>query len=295
MAHFLVYLLVYPFILLVSVLPFRILYLLSDAIYFLVFYILGYRKKVVLSNLKIAFPEKSEQELKIIRKNFYHHFVDLFMEMIKTFTISNEEILKRFHLVNKDELTIFMNKHKNVLLMSSHYANYEWLFSLNLLVKHHGFGAYKKVKNKYFDNFIKKSRGRFNSELVSTKEFLNKVAENDAKEIKCIYGLLSDQSPRLNKTHHWTNFFGVKVPVFTGAEMLSKKYNYPVIYIDTIKIKRGFYEARMQILTENPREVPDYEISDLFMRRLEEKIKKKPEYYFWTHNRFKHVKKNSGA
>lgn len=295
MIHFLVYILVYPIILLVSILPFPLLYLLSDGIYFLLFYGIGYRKKVVYENLKIAFPEKSHEELKKIRKNFYHHFVDIFMEMIKTFTISNEEILKRFKLTNKEELAEFIGKHKNILLMSSHYANYEWLFSLNLLVNHHGFAAYKKVNNPYFNNFIVKSRGRFNSTLIPTKEFMKRVADNDASGENYIYGILSDQSPRLGKTYHWSNFFGLKVPVFVGTETLSKKYNYPIIYMDTYKVKRGYYETTMSVLAENPREIPDYEITDLFMKKLEDKIRKQPEYYFWTHKRFKHVHKNKSS
>ena len=260
MIHFLVYILVYPIILLVSILPFPLLYLLSDGIYFLLFYIIGYRKKVVYDNLKIAFPEKSDEELKKIRKKFYHHFVDIFMEMIKTFTISNEEILKRFKLTNKEELAEFMGKHKNILLMSSHYANYEWLFSLNLLVTHQGFAAYKKVNNPYFNNFIVKSRGRFNSTLIPTKEFMKRVEKNDASGEDFIYGLLSDQSPKLDKSYHWSTFFGVDVPVFVGTETLSKKYNYPIIYMDTYKVKRGYYETTMHVLAENPREIPDFDL-----------------------------------
>jgi len=289
--QFLAYILVYPFIMLLSILPFRILYFISDCFYYLIYYIIGYRKKTVLYNLKLAFPKKSDKEIKTISKKFYHHFVDLFLEMIKTFTISNEEILKRFYLTNKEELTTFLNKHQNVLLMSSHYANYEWLFSLNLSINHNGFGAYKKLKNNYFDKLIRKSRGRFNTQLVSTKEFFRTVDQNDAKQIPCIYGLLSDQSPRVEKTHHWSEFFGVKVPVYTGTEMLAKKYNYSIIYMKTAKVKRGYYQTTMHILSETPTKVPDYQISDLFMQKLEGQIIKKPEYYFWTHKRFKHKDK----
>ena len=288
MLHFLAYILVYPLIILISILPFRILYLLSDLIYLLFFYVIGYRKKIVFENLKIAFPEKSDSELKILRKKFFHHFVDLFLETIKTFTISNREIIKRFSLTNKEDFTKFTNKHQKILLMSSHYANYEWLFSLNLFIDHHGFGAYKKVKNKYFDSFIRKSRGRFNSQVVPTKEFLGTVEKNHTKKIPCMYGLLSDQSPKIGQTRHWTEFFGVKVPVYTSCEMLAKKYNYPIIYMNTEKIKRGYYETTMHVLSENPREISDYQITDRFIKNLEEQIKKQPEYYFWSHKRFKH-------
>jgi KDO2-lipid IV(A) lauroyltransferase len=243
-----------------------------------------------MGNLKIAFPEKSDAELKKIMKEFYHHFLDVFMEMIKTFTISDEEILKRFKLTNQEELDAFMGRNDNVLLMSSHYANFEWLFSLNLRIKHNGFAAYKKVNNKYMNNFIVRSRSRFNSTLVPTKELIATLGENDSKGINCIYGMLCDQSPKLTKTYHWSDFFGVQVPVISGTEMLAKKYNYAVMYIETTKVKRGFYETKMGILSENPREVPDFEITDLFMKKLEAQIRKNPAYYFWTHKRFKHMK-----
>jgi len=290
MFQFLAYILMYPLRGLISILPFRVLYLFSDFLYLLLYHVIGYRKKVVMGNLKIAFPEKSKEELTVIMKKFYSHFLDVFMEMFKTFSISNEEIHKRFKLTNPEELGDFMGRHSNILLMSSHYANFEWLFSLNLKVDHHGFAAYKKVNNKYFNNYIVRSRSRFNTTLIPTKEFITALGENDKKDQNNVYGMLIDQSPKLHKTYHWTNFFGVEVPVITGTEMLAKKYDYAVMYIETTKIKRGFYETKMEILSENPREVPDFEITDLFMKKLEAKIRKEPEYYFWTHKRFKYAR-----
>lgn len=288
MVHLLAYVLAYPFVVIISILPFRVLYGLSDMLYVILYRLIGYRKKVVLSNLKIAFPEKSDQELKEIMKKFYGHFLDMFMEMLKTFSISNEEILKRFKLTNPEDLNAFMARHKNILLMSSHYGNFEWLFSLNLRVDHHGFAAYKKVKNKYFNDYVVRSRSRFNTTLVPTKELIAKLDDNDKKGQKNIYGMLIDQSPKLQKTYHWSNFFGVEVPVITGTEMLAKKYDYAVMYIETTRVKRGYYEAKMEILSENPGELPDFEITDRFMKKLEAQIRKEPAYYFWTHKRFKH-------
>ena len=280
----------YPLIVLISILPFRILYLFSDFLYLLLYHVIGYRKKVVMGNLQIAFPEKSKEELTVIMKKFYSHFLDIFMEMFKTFSISNEEILKRFKLTNQEELDDFMGRHENILLMSSHYANFEWLFSLNLRVDHHGFAAYKKVNNKYFNNYIVRSRSRFNTTLIPTKELIAALGENDKKDQNNVYGMLIDQSPKLHKAYHWTKFFGFESMSVTGAEMLAKKYDYAVMYIETTKIKRGFYETKMEILSENPTEVPDFEITDLFMKKLEAKIRKEPEYYFWTHKRFKYAR-----
>ena len=245
-----------------------------------------------MNNLRIAFPEKSEKELKVIMKKFFSHFIDIFMEMIKTFSISNEEILKRFRLTNPEELEAFMGRNKNILLMSSHYGNFEWLFSLNLRVDHNGFAAYKKVKNKYFNNYIVRSRSRFNTTLIPTKQIIPELSKNDKKGISSVYGMLIDQSPKSKKAFHWTTFFGKEVPVITGTEMLAKKYDYAVMYIETTKVKRGFYETKMEILTENPREVPDFDITDLFMKKLEAHIRKEPAYYFWSHKRFKHMREN---
>jgi len=292
MIHFIAFILLYPLIVFISILPFRVLYFVSDIVFLLLYYVVGYRKKVVMNNLRIAFPEKSEKELKVIMKKFFSHFIDIFMEMIKTFSISNEEILKRFRLTNPEELEAFMGRNKNILLMSSHYGNFEWLFSLNLRVDHNGFAAYKKVKNKYFNNYIVRSRSRFNTTLIPTKQIIPELSKNDKKGISSVYGMLIDQSPKSNKAFHWTTFFGKEVPVITGTEMLAKKYDYAVMYIETTKVKRGFYETKMEILTENPREVPDFEITDLFMKKLEAHIRKEPAYYFWSHKRFKHVKEN---
>ncbi len=293
MIHFIAFLFIYPIIFLISILPFRVLYIVSDCIFLFLYYVIGYRKKVVMNNLKIAFPEKSEEDLKRIMKEFFRHFIDIFMEMIKTFSISNEEILKRFHLTNPEELDAFMARNKNILLMSSHYGNFEWLFSLNLRVDHNGFAAYKKVKNKYFNNYIVRSRSRFNTTLIPTKKLISELDKNDKKDIRSVYGMLIDQSPKKNKIYHWTTFFGKEVPVITGTEMLAKKYDYAVMYIETKKVKRGYYETKMEVLTENPRDIPDFDITDLFMQKLEAQIRKAPEYYFWSHKRFKFMKKET--
>jgi KDO2-lipid IV(A) lauroyltransferase len=116
------------------------------------------------------------------------------------------------------------------------------------------------------------------------------LGENDKKGTRSVYGMLVDQAPKPGKTYHWSDFFGVEVPVITGTEMLAKKYDYAVMYIETTKVKRGFYETKMEVLSENPRDVPDFGIMDLFMKKLEAKIRKQPEYYFWTHKRFKYMR-----
>jgi KDO2-lipid IV(A) lauroyltransferase len=289
----LVFILVYPIIWLLSILPMRVLYFISDGIYILLYYVIGYRKKVVRNNLLLAFPEKSEMERLDIEKKSFRHFVDIFVEMIKSFTISKKEISKRFTYKNLETIDEFYNNNKSLIIMAMHYANWEWVISISLhkLVQHKFYVAYRKIDNKYFNEKMKASRSKFNGIMISTSKLLDLIHKNDKNSKLSIYGLLSDQSPLLKKTHYWSDFMGVNVPIHTGAEMLAKKYNYPVLYLHVERVKRGYYESTIEILAEHPREFEDYEITDLFLQRIEKQIRKNPEYYFWTHNRFKHMGK----
>ncbi|RUA11457.1 MAG: lipid A biosynthesis acyltransferase [Flavobacteriia bacterium] len=293
--QFLVFILVYPFIYLISFLPFRLLYALSDFLSFITFHVIGYRKKVIYNNLRTAFPEKSEKEIKEIQKKFYHHFVDIFMEMIKIFTISKKEFMKRVSFTNEEELKTFMKKYPSNILMASHHSNYEWLSIIKQHFDHPFYVAYKQVENKYFDNLAKKSRSRFGSTLIPTRQYRRLMNTVYKKKESGTYGLISDQNPLPKKAQYWRSFFGKRVPVFTGAEKFAKEYNYPVAYVDTRKIKRGYYQATFKVITENPRELPDYQITDKFFEILENQIREQPEYYFWTHKRFKHVGKEPSA
>ncbi len=286
-----VFLLTYPIIWTFSKLPFVILHLISDFIFLLLFYVIGYRKKVVLNNLKLAFPEKSDSELKKIRRKFYHHFVDVFIEMIKSFTISEEEINKRYKYVNKELFREIEKINKSVILMGSHYANWEWIINIQPITSIKCFGAYTKITNPYFDKLIQKNRSRFGSEFIPTTHTIKELIRNKQNEIISMYGLLSDQSPQVQKTHYWAPFLNVTVPIHTGAEMLAKKHDFTVVYMSVKKLKRSHYEMTFEILAENPKEFKDYEITDAFLERTEKLIKEAPEYYFWTHKRFKHKDK----
>jgi KDO2-lipid IV(A) lauroyltransferase len=286
--QFLTFIIVYPFIWLFSILPFRVLYFISDCFYYLIYYIIGYRKKTVLHNLKLVFPEKTDQEIKIITKKFYRHFTDVFIEMIKAFTLSEKAILEHYKFTNIEVVHELESKNKSAILIGSHYANWEWIFGVNLLVKYNGYAVFKKLKNPFFDKKIRETRGRYNTTLVPTKEIFNIIANNTKNNILSLYGFLGDQSPRLKKAHYWSEFLGVTVPIHTGAEMLAKKSNLSVVSFHVKKIKRGYYEATFKLLAENPNDFKDYDITDLYLRELEKSIYKAPEYYFWTHKRFKH-------
>ncbi|WP_038263636.1 lysophospholipid acyltransferase family protein [Zhouia amylolytica] len=287
----LVYLLIYPMLWFISKLPFPIFYKVSDFVYFIVYRLIGYRKKVVRGNLKLAFPDKNEIEIRIIEKKFYHHLCDLFLEMIKSLSISKEEMQKRFKFKNIEVLKAYENQNKSVVLLCGHYASYEWLMSLGYQIRHNGYAVYQPINNKYFDRLVKKIRTRHGAFLISrydtTKTILQKYREGEL----ALYGLAIDQSPMPSRAKYWREFFGIEVPVFVGAEKIAKGLNCPVLFLDIQKIKRGYYETSFSVISEEPKDLPDYEITDRFTELLEAQIKKKPEYYLWTHKRFKHKDK----
>lgn len=284
----LIFLLAFPLLWIISILPFRIFYWFSDFIYILVYYVIGYRKKTVKENLALALPHLSDKERLIIEKKSYHHLCDLFLEMIKTMSISSEEINKRFHITNIELIKEYEDKGKSTVLLASHYASWEWLLSINAKTKFKGIGVYKKIANKYFDKLIRNIRSKYDAELVETKKTIPLMAENEKNGVLAMYGLASDQSPKMNRAFHWDKFMGIEVPVHTGAEMLSKKYDLNVLFVKVKKVKRGFYEATFIPITDNPRSIPDFKITDIFLREVEKQILEAPEYYFWTHKRWKH-------
>jgi KDO2-lipid IV(A) lauroyltransferase len=287
----LVYILLYPLIWIISLLPFRLLYMFSDLIAFLFYYIIGYRKEIVLNNLRIALPEKTDKELNKIRQKFYRHFVDIFMEMIKSFTISKASLKKHYSYTNIDLLDDLYKDGKSVVLVGSHYANWEWIVGLNSLMKYKGYAGYTKVNNKYFNAKVLKSRERFGANFIQTSKLISKIDKNQRDKIQGFYGLLSDQSPQLKRTHYWSEFFGVKVPIHTGAEMLAKKYDMNIVLLSTKKIKRGYYSSTFEVISNDVKKYSDYELTDIFLRKTEKHILEEPKYYFWTHNRFKHKDK----
>lgn len=285
------FLIIYPIIWLISLLPFPLLYLFSDFVYFMVYTIFGYRRKVVRKNIAMTLPHLSKKERLTIEKRFYHHLCDLFLEMIKTMTISRKEMEKRYVFSNLDVYLDLEKKGKSIALLCAHYASYEWTISMNYHITFEGYGIYKKINNIYFDKLVKDIRSKFKATLITTSETIPTLEKNININHLGVYGFASDQSPQATKAHHWGPFMGIETPVHTGAEMLAKRFDMNVIFLKTKKIKRGYYEATFELMAENPKEVPNYEISDDFLRRVEKQILEAPEFYLWTHKRWKHQKK----
>lgn len=279
--------LLYPILWILSILPFRVLYFISDLCYFLVYHIIGYRKKTVRFNLKTTFPLKSKGELKEIEKKFYHHLCDMFLEMIKSMNITKDELLERYKFKNVDAILKYDNADESVLLMLGHYASYEWIFALQLYVKSTGYAIYKKIQYKQLDDLIRKIRGRWNTLMLDSKLALKTIKDNEAKDKMGIYGFVSDQTPRRQKARFWTSFLGHDLPFFTGVERMSREFDLPVFFYAVEKVKRGHYEGTFIELTTSGSNTSEGEITSAYARELEKQILEKPEYYLWTHKRFK--------
>ncbi|MBN97502.1 MAG: lipid A biosynthesis acyltransferase [Flavobacteriaceae bacterium] len=286
----LAFVVIYPILWVTSMLPFRLLYGVSDGLYFILYRLVGYRKKTVSENLKLVFPEKSEAERKRIEKKFYHHLCDMILEAIKSMNIRKEDMKKRFKFTNIEIIKDFEKRNKSISLMCAHYGSWEWIFILQAYTSHKTFAIYKRLNNKYFDRMIRKIRARYDSYLITTKETAAVLTENKKKGLLTINGFAADQSPKKNKAYHWNKFMGIDVPVHTGAEMLSKKLDLSVVFFSVKRVKRGFYETTFKTLTEAPNNFEDYKITDQFIALVENQIYEAPEYYLWTHKRWKHRK-----
>ncbi len=289
--QFLVFIIAFPLLWLISILPFRLFYFLSDILYFFVYYIVGYRKKTVQENLAMALPHLSDQERKLIEKKSYQHMCDMFLEMVKTLTISSEEMNKRFVITNIELIKEFEKKEKSIMLLASHYANWEWLITLNQKISYQGIGVYKKIANKYFDKLVRDIRSKYNTQLVMTSKTIPLISQNQKEKNLSVYGLVSDQSPKSDRIFHWDTFMGIEIPVHTGPEMLSKKYDLNVIFVKVKKVKRGYYEATLIPITDDAKSIPNFDITHRYIQEVEKQIHEAPEYYFWTHKRWKHRKK----
>lgn len=286
--QYVLYLLLYPLLWIISILPFPVLYLFSDVVYALVYHVLSYRKKTVRDNLAKALPHLSDKERLAIEKKFFRHMCDMFLEMIKTMSISQAEMEKRFRFTNLDVYLDLEKKGKSIALMVAHYATYEWVISMNYKINFKGYAIYKRISNPYFDKLVKDIRSKFKAYLITTKETAGTIENNARNGVLGVYGFASDQTPRRSDSMYWYHFMGIETPIHIGAEALAKKYDLNMIFLKVKKTKRGYYEATFEVLAENVKTIPDYKISEQFMDKVAEQIHEAPEFYLWTHKRWKH-------
>jgi KDO2-lipid IV(A) lauroyltransferase len=276
----------YGVILPVSRLPFPVLYGLSNCLYYLFYYLIGYRKKVVMANLRNSFPKLSRDEHRQIAQKFYRHFCDLTLESLKIFSMSEKEIRQRLIYINTELPNRYFDQQRSVIIAGGHYNNWEYLaLSMDLALKHQCRGIYKPLTNKFFDARIKETRGRFGMQLIGNREVKERF-ENEAHVCTATIFAI-DQAPSMHSKPHWMTFLNQDTGVLTGSEKYAKEYNSPVIFGHLRKIRRGYYSFEFEMAVDNPRETQAGEITERITRMLENDILDRPEYWLWSHRRWK--------
>jgi Kdo2-lipid IVA lauroyltransferase/acyltransferase len=281
------YIFLYPFLWLISILPLRVLYVISDFFYYIIYYLVGYRKKVVFQNLKKSFPEKSEEEIKTIAQKFYRHFTDLLFETIKLFTISEKELTRRINYKSTEIIDDLYNRGKHGIVVMGHYGNWEWLMGVSRATKHHAMSLYKPLANKFIDKMICKNRSRFGADLVPMKSALRAILKYKQENLLTLSCFIADQSPIRNEIQYWTKFLNQDTPVLLGIEKIAKLTNEPVLFYRILPVSRGYYEIEIIKLFEEVKDLKPYEITEAHTRVLEQTIRNCPEYWLWTHRRWK--------
>lgn len=272
-----------------SLLPWSVLYLLSDLLYVLVYYLVGYRKKVVLQNLRNAFPEKPEAERQGIAKAFYRQFTDIVVEILKLGSMSADDLRKRITFTNQEVLHDFVQRGTPVIAMGSHSCNWELVLSAGAV--QFGFpaeGVYKPLQNDFFEAYMRYLRSRLGARLIKMKDTMRDFVRN--RKVPRVIAMLSDQTPPYGEIQFWTTFLNQETPFYVGAEKLANAFNYPVLLLHVDRVKRGHYCLTFEVLADGSAKPEEgtFPITEAFARKLEASIQRNPANYLWTHKRWKH-------
>ena len=283
------YYLVYGVLWLFSLLPMWVHYVIADGIYLIVYRLVGYRKKLVRKNLTDSFPEKTAEELQTIEKGFYHWFCDYLVETIKMMTISEKNLKRRMVFKGVEGADEVLESGQSIALYLGHYCNWEWVTSMPLWItpKAHCGQIYHVLENAAFDKLFLKLRERWGAESIPMAETLRRVATYRKQGQPIMIGYISDQVPFWNNIHHWLDFLNHDTPVLTGTERLARGAGHAIFYLDMHRVRRGYYEATLKLITRDPKQTKDYELTDAYFHLLEESIRRDPACYLWTHNRWK--------
>ena len=274
-------------------LPKRGIYVLSDFLFFIGFYVIRYRKKVVFENLKNAFPNKSEKEIKNISRRFFQHLSDVMIENVASLYMKPEKIKKFVTIKNLDVLTNLYKKNKNITALIGHFGNWEFLTTIPPYTSYTIFSVYKPLRNKFFDKKTYEMRERQQAVPVPMKKVYKAIIEYEQKNQPYILGMVADQSPPKRELNFWTTFLNQETAFFTGSEKIAKRFNHAVIFTTVNKVERGHYEVELTKLFENAKDADEYEITEKYARALEQVIQKNPEYWLWSHRRWKHKRKTN--
>lgn len=281
------YILVF-FCYLLSPLPLRAHYIISYIIYVLMFYIIRYRRRVVWKNLTSAFPEKKEEELLRIERGFYHFFCDYLVETVKLMTISQEEMKRRIIFRGTELVDEIIESGQSITLYVGHYCNWEWVSSIPLWLDPSTWcgQVYHPLENKDFDKLFLKIRERMGAHCIAMLDTLREVVKHKRENRPIIIGYISDQKPLWVNIHHWVDFLHHDTPVLTGAERIARKMNHAVMYLDIQRVRRGYYEAEFKCITREPQKLKEYELTDIYFEMLEKSIRRAPEFWLWSHDRW---------
>lgn len=269
--------------------PFWLLYICADLIYVISYYVVCYRKKTVLRNLKNSFPEKTDREIQQMAIAFYRHFADLVVETIKSFQISEETLRKRISYKNPEVLDELYAQGKSIALLSGHYGNWEWTMAMPKFIHHQLNVIYRPMENKRFDAYMKKVRSRFGMLLIPAHTSLRTMLELEKSgQLSATY-YLADQTA-LYDTKYWMIFLNQETPVFPGPEKVASRLKQAVVFMDIQKVRRGYYEVEFTKLFDDASQTKEYEVTKIHLKFLEEIIRKRPELWLWSHKRWKHTR-----
>lgn len=289
------YYLVYIWFWLNSLLPFWLLYRVSDFFYFFLYHVAGYRKKVVRENLKNSFPEKTQTELREIERRYYHYLADYMMESMKMMRLTKEEMLKRMKFHGIDLYLRLMEKHGGIVVAMPHYANFEWTLGMKILMKPEDVAVqvYKPLRNKYMDKMFRNIRSRFGGYNVAKHSAVRETVRLKRDGKKMVLALIADQAPSWSDVAYWTTFLNQDTDFMNGSERFAKLLNFPMMYCDIKKTKRGYCEATFELMSDKPKETADGELTEMFVRRVEQTILRDPAYWLWSHKRWKHKREHA--
>lgn len=277
-----------------SCLPLRILYIISDVFAFLIYHVIGYRRKVVGRNIRDSYPGLSEKEYKSIERKFYRHFCDLIIESLKYFSMSEKQVRRRLQFKGIELIEESYNNGRSCGIFLGHYGNFEWTSSMPLWVDHDRCQCvqfYRRLDNKVLNRILEHQRNRWGSVNVPANESIRYLARFRQEGKPFIIGFAADQTPWWRDIHYWTNFLNhPETPVFTGAERIMKKFDMDVYYLDITRVKRGYYIAEYKRITTTPKECPEFQITEQYTRMMEATINRAPAYWLWSHNRWKRTK-----
>jgi len=275
------------FIYALSLLPLPVLYVFATMLYWMLYYITGYRRAVVSTNLSNSFPEKSVEEIRLIEKGYYKYLAALIFEIIKMSTISKAELQRRFTFKNIEQLNQYAENGVSVVACSAHYGNWEWgTLSLGLSYKGDTYPIYKPLSNKAFDQWFNHIRTRFGNQLIAMRQTFRAITANKHTATMFLFG--NDQAPPKEESHQWMTFLNQQTSVQQGMEKIAIKTNRPVFYLKLTVLKKGYYQVECVPLCLDPAASTQQEITALHTSLLESIIREKPEYWLWSHKRWKH-------